>query len=332
MIRAGVYRGLQFSLRSVLHAIEANGSAVECCSNQTASQAFAPIPQLQAAPDRLSGGSFVIMALAPVVGSQLQERRFGYLMDGSGAFSVCQALDSVSSTLGRLQPGNATEFTPLSDGSRRGMAKKGKGKVASNQTAGRQAEQPHGRRAPATPEGTTLDFGEEKQLMDSSIRHLESQLRGMRSGRATPGLLDSIRVEAYGDLTPLASVAQVGVKDAQSLVATVYDPQVVSAVEKAIRTSPLGLNPHVQGQEIFIPVPRPSAGQQEVMQKLCKQEVEAAKVSVRSVRKQGMASVKQLASEDERFRAERELQNFTDKFIQTAEELGTLKAKEISTI
>lgn len=77
----------------------------------------------QGSPDRLSGGSFVIMALAPVVGSQLQDRRFGYLMDSSGVMAS-QALDSASSSLGRLQQGNAADALGI-DGGRRAMAKKG---------------------------------------------------------------------------------------------------------------------------------------------------------------------------------------------------------------
>jgi len=139
-------------------------------------------------------------------------------------------------------------------------------------------------------------------------------------------------VEAYGDKAPLAALATVGARDAQLLVASVYDPETTAAVEKAIRASPLGLNPRVEGQEILIPVPKPSADTLEAMAKLCKQEVEAAKVSVRNARKQGLVAIKGLAGEDDKYRAETQLQKLTDQYIKTIEDKGAKKAKDIMTI
>mmetsp|Transcript_5589 Transcript_5589/g.15993 ORF Transcript_5589/g.15993 Transcript_5589/m.15993 type:complete len:331 (-) Transcript_5589:1259-2251(-) len=330
MQRARDFRRMQCCLSRMLSNLNAAGPAADCCRGQSCGFFnSAPLPQMQAAPDRLSGGSFAIMALAPALGSQMQDRRFSRFTELSGTAMMhtlgAGAQGAAYAAAQRLGASHALVPPSLSDGGRRSMGKKGKSK--SKGGGGGQAAD-----AEAGTGAASLDFTEEKLLMDACLLHLENQLRAMRSGRASPGMLEGIKVEAYGDKAPLAALATVGARDAQLLVASVYDPETTAAVEKAIRASPLGLNPRVEGQEILIPVPKPSADTLEAMAKLCKQEVEAAKVSVRNARKQGLVAIKGLAGEDDKYRAETQLQKLTDQYIKTIEDKGAKKAKDIMTI
>lgn len=224
------------------------------------------------------------------------------------------------------------EQQPLAAEQRRGMAKsKSRDKKLPSTKVSDQ--QPHHQHSPATPEGSALDFGDEQGQMEKAVNHLRQELAGMRSGRASPGMLEHLKVEVYGEKMPLHSLATIMARDAQLLVASVYDPGTVEAIEKGIRGSPLGLNPSIDGQEILVPVPKPSPDTVDAMKKLCKQEVEAAKTSVRNIRRGGLASLKGLdVSEDERFRAEGEVQRLTDRYISEIEQLGTQKTKDLSSV
>ena len=119
--------------------------------------------------------------------------------------------------------------------------------------------------------------------MDNAVEALRSRLAKVRTGRAQPGILDSILVEYYGSLTPLRQVAQVNVEDARTLKLTVFDKNAIKDVEKAIQKSDLGLNPVVAGADIRVPLPPLTEDRRKELVKLVKGEVEQARVEIRNV-------------------------------------------------
>jgi ribosome recycling factor len=165
--------------------------------------------------------------------------------------------------------------------------------------------------------------------MERALEHLQHELAGLRAGRATSAMLDHIKMEAYGDRVPMKQCASISVRSPQLLVITVFDPQLQPAAEKAVRDSPLCLNPRSEGQEILVPVPPPTAEALAAMRKVCKSEGEAAKVSLRHVRKVAMDAAKALASEDARRKAEKEVQTMLDRFIAEVERVVAAKQADL---
>lgn len=169
-----------------------------------------------------------------------------------------------------------------------------------------------------------------RQLLERAIDHFQHQLAGVRTGRASPGLIESVTVEAYGERVPLTACGTVTVRTAQLLAVSVYDSGLTKAVEKAIRTSPLSLNPSVEGQDVLVPVPRISRDTIDKMIKLVHSEAEGAKISVRNARQKGMDGAKRAyADKDERKRAEREVQKLHDQYVQQVDKLKLLKETEL---
>ncbi|EFN54273.1 hypothetical protein CHLNCDRAFT_135841 [Chlorella variabilis] len=169
---------------------------------------------------------------------------------------------------------------------------------------------------------------ETKSLMERALAHLQGELSNIRTGRATPGMLDHLKVDVYGDRLPLKACGSVSVRDPQLLVITVFDVDAVPSVVKAVSESPLRLSPRAEGQEVLVPIPRPTIESLEAMMKVCKVEGEQAKVSVRHARKLAMDAAKKLGSEDERKRVEREVQKLTDEYVREVE--GAVQRKEKS--
>lgn len=160
--------------------------------------------------------------------------------------------------------------------------------------------------------------------------HLQHELSNIRTGRATSGMLDHLKVDVYGERLPLKAVGSATVRDPQLLAVTLFDPSTLDAVVAAIANSPLQLNPRAEGQEVLVPVPSPTAETLAALGKVCRAEGEAAKVAVRHVRKGAMEAAKGLASEDERRRLEREAQTLTDKYVAEVERLVEAKQKDIA--
>jgi ribosome recycling factor len=183
--------------------------------------------------------------------------------------------------------------------------------------------------ASGNAEVATLDLGQYEKQMNGAIEHLQHELANIRTGRATPGMLDHLKIEAYGERVPMKAVGSVSVRDSQLLAVTLFDPGLVDAVVAGIAQSPLKLNPRAEGQEILVPVPSPTAETLTAMSKMCKSEGETAKVSVRHARKVALDAVKALGSEDERRKLEKSVQQLTDKFISEADELVAMKTKDI---
>jgi len=178
-------------------------------------------------------------------------------------------------------------------------------------------------------EAVTIDLQQYEKQMNAAIEHLQHELANVRTGRATPGMLDHLKIEAYGERVPMKAVGSVSVRDSQLLAVTLFDPGLVDAVVAGIAQSPLKLNPRAEGQEILVPVPSPTAETLTVMSKMCKSEGETAKVSVRHARKVALDAVKALGSEDERRKLEKSVQQLTDKFITEADELVAMKTKDM---
>ncbi len=168
--------------------------------------------------------------------------------------------------------------------------------------------------------------------MAKSVESLRHNLVKVRTGRASTGLVDSIRVSAYGSDVPLSQVASVSVSDARSLVITPWDKGMVGAVEKAILASDLGLTPNTAGTTIRLNLPALTEERRKDLTKVVHGEGEDAKVAIRNVRRDANQQVKELLkekliSEDDERKAEDEIQKITDKAIKDVDEV--VKAKEV---
>jgi ribosome recycling factor len=181
-------------------------------------------------------------------------------------------------------------------------------------------------------EEVVFDVSKYRNMMDSAISHLQHELANIRTGRATPGMLDHLKVEAYGDRVPLKAVGSVSVRNPQLLAISLFDPGLANAVIAGIAQSPLNLNPQADegGQEVLVPIPTTTGEVLAAMAKMCRAEGETAKVSIRHARKEAMAEVKTIVSEDDRRRLEKEVQHITDEFIAETDRLVTAKQDDIA--
>src|SRR5437588_6935770 len=126
-----------------------------------------------------------------------------------------------------------------------------------------------------------------EERMEKALSVFRDELRGLRTGRATPALVDSIRVEAYGSPTPLKQLAQISTPDPQQIVIRPYDPSILKEIEKAIRSSDLGMSPNNDGKMIRLSVPAMSGEQRQKMAARIKKSAEEAKIACRNVRRDG---------------------------------------------
>lgn len=176
-----------------------------------------------------------------------------------------------------------------------------------------------------------------KVRMEKSVTSLEGQLSKIRTGRAHPSLLDNIKVPYYGSDTPLNQVGNVSIQDARTLAITVFDKTLISAVEKAIMTSDLGLNPMSAGTVIRVPLPPLTEERRKDLVKIVRGEVENARVAARNIRRDANSDFKQLLkekeiTEDELRGAEDAVQKITDTTIKKMEELLSAKEKDLMEI
>jgi ribosome recycling factor len=180
----------------------------------------------------------------------------------------------------------------------------------------------------------TMDKSDLQRRMHGAVDALKHELAGLRTGRASTALLDTIQVEVYGSNMPLNQVATVSVPEPRLLTVQVWDRSNIQPVEKAIRSANLGLNPVTDGQLIRLPIPDLTEERRKELAKLVGQYSEKAKVAVRNVRRDGMDQLKQdekkhEISEDERKRLEQDVQKLTDDTIKEIDELSDTKEKEI---
>ncbi|HDZ56147.1 MAG TPA: ribosome recycling factor [Pseudomonas xinjiangensis] len=170
-----------------------------------------------------------------------------------------------------------------------------------------------------------------QERMKKSVESLDHAFAKIRTGRAHPSILDSVMVSYYGSDTPLRQVANVTVEDSRTLALSVFDRSMIQAVEKAIMTSDLGLNPATAGTTIRVPMPALTEETRKGYTKQARSESENARVAVRNIRRDALGQFKDLLkekdiSEDEERRAADEIQKLTDKYI--AEIDKALEAKE----
>jgi ribosome recycling factor len=173
-----------------------------------------------------------------------------------------------------------------------------------------------------------------QRRMTGAVEALKHDLGGLRTGRASTSLLDPVTVEVYGAHMPLNQVATVSTPEPRLLSVQVWDRSNVSAVEKAIRSAGLGLNPMTDGQNIRLPIPDLTEERRKELAKLAGQYAEKAKIAARNVRRDGMDSLKTdekkgEISEDERKRLETEVQKMTDDTIKDIDAAAAAKEKEI---
>ncbi len=184
---------------------------------------------------------------------------------------------------------------------------------------------------------SAFDLADIKRRMQSSQGVLKTELAGLRTGRATPSLVEPITVDAYGSMMPLSQVATVAVPEPRLISIQVWDKSVVSAVEKAIRDSNLGLNPNTEGQVIRLRIPDLNEERRKELVKVAHKYAEAAKVAIRHVRRDGIDLLKKSqkdghVSEDETKRHEAEVQKATDAAIADIDHLLAQKEKEILSV
>lgn len=183
----------------------------------------------------------------------------------------------------------------------------------------------------ATP---SFDLGDLKRRMQGAVASLKHDLGSLRTGRASPSLLDPIQVDAYGAATPMTQVATISVPEPRLLSVAVWDRGMVSAVEKAIRESDLGLNPQTEGQTIRLRIPEMNEQRRKEMVKVAHKYAEEARVAVRHVRRDGLDLLKRLEkdgaiSQDDEKRQAGDVQKATDAHIAEVDTTLASKEKEI---
>jgi ribosome recycling factor len=172
------------------------------------------------------------------------------------------------------------------------------------------------------------------EKMEHAIEHLKRDLAGLRTGRASVALMDGIRVDYYGNPTPLKQVANIAIPESRLITIQPYDLKMVREIEKAIQTSDLGLTPSNDGKLIRVPLPPLTEERRKELIKVCKKHGEEVKVQVRGFRRDGNDELKKLQkdaklTEDELRKSETEIQKITDQYIQKIDDVLKKKENEI---
>ena len=170
--------------------------------------------------------------------------------------------------------------------------------------------------------------------MDSALDTLRRDFGGLRTGRASPALLEPVKVEAYGTVVPITQVGTIGVPEPRMITVQVWDRTLVGAVERAVRDSGLGLNPGSDGQVVRVPIPQLTAERRGELAKAAGRYAEGSRVAIRGVRRDGMDQIKELEKkgeigEDEMKDWSDEVQKLTDGYIKRIDESLADKDQEI---
>lgn len=173
-----------------------------------------------------------------------------------------------------------------------------------------------------------------KERMEKTVQHFKTELKAVRTGRASIALFDNIRVDAYGASTPLAGVGTLHVADAHMVTVQPWDKSLIPAIEKAIQSSGLGFNPSNDGNIIRIPFPALTQERRKEFVKLVKKMCEESKIAIRNERRDANEAIKKLEkdktiSEDESKRGQDEVQKLTDGHIKNLDEIAAAKEKEL---
>jgi len=173
-----------------------------------------------------------------------------------------------------------------------------------------------------------------EERMEKAVQILHGQLQGIRTGRATPGLVDSIRVDYYGSQTPLKQLANISVPEPQQIVIRPFDASAVGNIVKAIQASDVGMAPNSDGRLIRLNVPPLSTERRKQLVGRVKELAEEARVSIRNIRRDAnkhadQAEKDKTFSEDERDDTKNEIQDFTKKYEGQVNEMASAKEKEV---
>jgi ribosome recycling factor len=173
--------------------------------------------------------------------------------------------------------------------------------------------------------------------MTKCVQTFQADLKKVRTGRAHPSLVESLKIDYYGSETPISQVASISVEDGRTIVISPWEKTVVQAIEKAIFKSDLGLTPMTAGTVIRVPMPPLTEERRRDITKMLRHDAEAARVAVRNVRRDVMTDIKdalkeKLISQDDERRAETEIQKLTDKHIADIEQVMAAKEKEVMQI
>ncbi len=181
---------------------------------------------------------------------------------------------------------------------------------------------------------TELNVSEIQNRMEKAIESFKKDLSGLRVGRASSSMLDQINVNAYGSLMPLNQISTVSVPESRMLLVSVWDQSLVSATEKSIRESPLGLNPQVEGNIIRISIPPLSQDRRIEITKIASKYAENARIAVRNIRRDHIEDVRNLQkkgeiSEDQKHKDELSIQEITNLNIEKIDNFLSIKEKEV---
>ena len=179
-----------------------------------------------------------------------------------------------------------------------------------------------------------LNPTEIKLRMSKAIDSFKKDLSSLRVGRASSSMLDQINVSAYGNYMPINQISTISVPEARLLLVSVWDHSLISTLEKSIRESPLGLNPMVEGNVIRIAIPALSEERRVEITKVAAKYAENAKIAVRNIRRDNIENTRKLhknseISEDQKHQEELLIQNITDEFIRSIDDILSIKEKEI---
>ena len=173
-----------------------------------------------------------------------------------------------------------------------------------------------------------------RELMVNALKHLEKQFVNIRAGKASPAMLGSVMVDYYGSQTPLSQVANVNTPDGRTITVQPWEKGMLQEIERSIMIANLGFNPMNNGETIIISVPPLTEERRRELAKQAKSEVEEAKISIRSARKEANSDIKKSEdiSEDIQKNAEMDVQVLTDTHVKKANDLYDAKEKEILTV
>jgi ribosome recycling factor len=185
-------------------------------------------------------------------------------------------------------------------------------------------------------EESQLVLQETEDQMTKAIQHLDKELHKLRTGKASPQMLEGIRISYYGVMTPIEQTANINTPDARQIIIQPWDKSVLSDIEKAIQAANLGLNPKNEGEVLRINVPPLTEERRRDLVKKAKAEAENAKVAIRNIRRTSNEMAKDLEkegiSEDEVKSLQEEIQKLTDKYIVDIDKIVVQKEKDIMTV
>ena len=181
-------------------------------------------------------------------------------------------------------------------------------------------------------------FDELKESLENAIKYLVKEYNAFKTGKASPALVEDIKVEYYGATVPLKQIASISIPDPRMIVIQPYDKSAIKAIEKAILTSPLGITPNVDKNLIRLVIPKPTEERRKELVKLASKKAEEVRISIRGARREALERIKELEkkekliSEDESERYQKEVEKIVKSYLSKVDQLFKEKEKEILTI